>query len=238
MPLDSPAVQAFIQSRPGLRNPLPLFDAGDGRRMEGPFFLEALLDHDAATNVDLTTEDAWYFDHAVRQAYSLTDGDTTRLPATLSIEAYEARLVSGTHADLDPTVLDNVLQHYLQVVAGQRTINLNLHDAWTQFIVPTAKTDTTATTGFIKPGGPVVLPSPILINLDQGANFKLIGDAAAAMGVDERVFIVIHGALFPDSDEVRTMPAGAPAGDVGVARQARVAHLQAMQRLAMIRGVG
>ena len=105
-----------------------------------------------------------------------------------------------------PSIFDNLLECYLEVQIGHTTMHLNLHEAWSQFVEAVALIDSDQTTttylARLAGGGPVELPAPIFIDLEENS-FRLRSDSDIAAGQAERVFVKIHGALYPQEDAVK-----------------------------------
>src|SRR5262245_60236240 len=88
----------------GLR---PVIHTPSAQWLAGPFQLDASVANGAATDVDLSTQDAWFGDPSVRQAYSCVDAATTKLLGTVHIEAVQLIFHLGAFAGLDIDTQDN-----------------------------------------------------------------------------------------------------------------------------------
>jgi hypothetical protein len=180
----------------------------------GPFVLDAILANGAATSVDLGTHDAWYGDVGVRQAYALVDAATTRVKATVQIEAVEIWLLEGLINKLDVDTKDNLLLSatapYIEAnVAGTITkINLVGHmTELTKFVSITQASAADGERGYIQ-GRPNLLFSPLRLDLENDT-LTLKSDADIALGAVCPVKVRLHGWLIPGTVGVSGMIGGA-----------------------------
>lgn len=177
-----------------------------GQWAGGPFYLDVSLANGAVTAVDLTQHDPWYGDPQVRQAYALTDGSSTRIKATLHLEAVGIMLIDGATVKLDVDTMEKLFQSttapYLTVTVGTTTRKIPLGAAgaiWHAMQLVQVTQAAAADGERAKLQGKMhVLPSPIRIDLENDA-FTLNTDVDVALGAAEACKLVLAGCLWPGS---------------------------------------
>jgi len=184
----------------------------------GPFLLDAIVANGAATSVDLTTHDAWFGDPQARQAYGLVDAATTRVKATVQIEAVELWFLEGLINKLDLDTKDNLLltatSLYLEANVGGAIRKIGLVGAMTelsQLVQVTQASGADGERGFLK-GRPHLLGSPIRLDLEND-QFLLKSDADVALGAVAPTKVRIHGFMIPGSVGVGGAIPGAMCGN-------------------------
>lgn len=202
----------MLVNRPGYR---PIVTRPSTQWRYGPFYVDALVDNGTATSVDLTTHDAWYGDIGARQAYSLTDGSTTKVQATVHIEWISVLFLRGEFTELDANTKDHVhepaTEMYIEATVAGGTEKYGLIGAMREAIAPSGAATTVAATTIqhaMLQGGRRLLDFPVRINLEVDQLWlKSIADVA--LGADEPVKVVLGGILLPKSANVPGAISGA-----------------------------
>lgn len=174
----------------------------DGQWMGGPFDLDVQIANGSATDVDCTTEDAWFGDESVRQAYNCTNGGTTKMKAVLHLEAVELLVLTGATAALDVDTMDNIIltgtRPYIEVSVGSQTHLIGLTGAISMAVHHTQETQTTGADGEFGTiqGAPKRLPIPLRIDLENNT-FKVKTLADCALGAAADCALRLWGVLLP-----------------------------------------
>ncbi len=176
-----------------------------------PFRLDAAIANGAATAVNLDCHDAWYRDGQARQAYGLSDGSTTKVQATLHLEAVALEIVDSDFTVLVSSTKDNLFTcgPFIKATIGgtvykfglEGAIRDRLEGAWA------AATSSPATTvGANIRGRKLVIPLGMDIDLfNDSLVFGTEADAALGAAIDAHV--LLYGTLVPLSEGI---PSSAP----------------------------
>ena len=183
-----------------------------------PFRLQAELANGAATSWDLTTHDAWHSDAGVRAAYNPTNGSSTRMNATLHLEAVGLEITDGTFSVLTADLKEKI---YTSLPSIKATIG------GTPFAFPLeggvrdalsvqygAGTVLPATTvgARIEQRGKYILPSPVRIDLFVDS-LSFASEADFGFGGTILGRVLLWGSLFPnDSTRIGSAAPGKACG--------------------------
>lgn len=193
------ATPAGFRDAVGLRR---MWTPPDAQWMAGAFTLDASLANGSATDVDLTTHDAWYGDVDVSQSYSLTDGSTAKIKAAVQIDAVELVVMDGSFSKLDVDTKQKILARttgpYLYVGVGGTVRKIGLFGAISdgqQLVQVTQASAADGERGVIR-GGPRALFAPIRIDLENN-DFRLKTDTDVALGAATACRVILYGAIVP-----------------------------------------
>jgi hypothetical protein len=195
----------------------PILHVPNAQWCAGPFTLDAAIANGAATSVDLTTQDAWFGDLQVRQAYACVDASTVKLKALVHIEAVELLILEGAISKLDLDTKDNLTitatAPYLEANVAGTVRKIGLYGAMTELHELVQVTQAAAADGergYLR-GRPIQLGSPIRIDLENDT-FTLKSDADVALGVAAAVKVKLHGFVIPGTVGVSGVIPGASCG--------------------------
>lgn len=199
----------------------PVMDEVPSNWLTGkPFILDAAIANGSATAVDLTTHDAWYGDAQVRAQYAPANGGSTRMNATLHLEAVALQITDSTFTEYTSAVKEKLwTTAYLSVAATIGGVNFKfpldmaiedrMHGQWA------AATSSPATTvGVHVPGRRYVLSSPVRVDLYQDS-LSLASEADAALGGAISCKVLLFGSLFPNDANISSASPGRSCGSGG-----------------------
>lgn len=189
----------FILADPELA---PLIDKPDSRLLSGRFTLEAATASGAATNVNLTLNQAWYHDARVRNAYSIPD-DTGKFDATVHIVGVGWMALAGEYAEADLPTKDALIQAdpYLRAGYGTQIEEYGLTEHILEAFDVVSTTDSTVNVGNTRNRGICLLKEPIRVDLRNGTlQFRTLADVGAAYAGR----VVLLGAIAPEDWEVQS----------------------------------
>lgn len=196
----------------------PMLQVPSAQWCAGPFNVTAEIANGAATSWDLSTQDSWYGDAQVRQAYALANAGTVKMKATLWLEALFLQFPTGAFAALAAATKDNLLVDttapYIEVNVGGTVRKIGLVGHMEQLVRIRASAlaaGAQAEVAELIAGRPYVLPSPIAIDLENDT-FYLKSDADVALGAATPVALKLQGQLYPSTVGLPGMLPGAACG--------------------------